>query len=336
MGWRWLWNVPKLRTFTDIPPAFYELPNGVWHKIEEFEGNRTELYGVDALSLRERPDLQVVFLPGNPGACRYYTHFLKFLHSALGGRASVVGVSYLGHESGFGLHAQRTFSLREQIKHKQAVLKSYCENFDGKTVVIGHSIGAYMALKSVDHLQTSTGGKSDIEYVALFPFLACDPFSSRQKGLKALAALDALGVVNGTSWVLSFLPRPILELLTRLVDGTLDPHAVAATTGLISRDHVKNACHLARCEFRELEHFDLDLVRDVAENMILLHTPGDTWFPDWQQKEIEKSISKIRMHNLEGFVHGFPVSVSMSESLANIIVKIISGSKVQGKIPLND
>lgn len=223
-----------------------------------------------------------------------------------------------------GLHAQRSFSLRDQILHKQAVLQSYCEDFDGKTIVIGHSIGAYIALKSVSHLQSHAGGKGNIEYVALFPFLACDPCSAPQKRLKAFAAMDTLGVVAGTSWVLSFLPRPVLELLVKRVDGTLDPHAVAATTGLITRDHIRNAFHLARCEFRELQHFDMDFMKQVADKTTLLHTPGDVWFPEWQENRIKAGASNLRMHSLEGYMHSFPVSVAMSKSLATTIAKLIT------------
>ncbi|KAI7835523.1 hypothetical protein COHA_010569 [Chlorella ohadii] len=116
--------------------------------------------------------VQLLIIPGNPGAAPYYTPFMHSLHRRLGGQAGVVCVSNLGMD-GSGLTPKgRVFSLEEQISHKVDLLR---ERFVGPgrppVVVLAHSIGTYMSIHAVHrlenhHLYSSQAATAAVDSVA--------------------------------------------------------------------------------------------------------------------------------------------------------------------------
>lgn len=252
----WPSAVKRLKVLAGYQPraVSQDIPHGVWHKVQIFGGHPTEMYGINQdANVGEVENLQVIVVPGNPGAISFYTPFLKYLHSMLKGHPRVIGVSFLGHESGIHLHGKRAFSLQEQIAHKEAVLWGLCGAFKGKTIVIGHSIGAYMALKAVESLRAKNflGSGKDLQIVALFPFLAKNPSCLRQRRLTALTMIDAqMGLATMFMGVMSYLPIKWIGYIAALCDQMLDPHAVWALVGLVDAQHARNALHMGYCEFR--------------------------------------------------------------------------------------
>lgn len=106
-------------------------------------GHPTELLELPATAC-ERPDVQLLVMPGNPGAALYYTSFMRELHSRLHGRASVHAVSNLGMDSQGLTPRGRVHSLQEQVEHKAALLRErYVGEGRPPLVLLAHSIGEW-------------------------------------------------------------------------------------------------------------------------------------------------------------------------------------------------
>lgn len=82
----------------------------------------------------------------------YYSQFMRNIHQAFDGRATVSSVASLGfHTLDSPLHKQRqTYNLQEQCAHKAAYLQQHIfSSHSLPVVVMGHSIGLYMAMQAV-------------------------------------------------------------------------------------------------------------------------------------------------------------------------------------------
>jgi pimeloyl-ACP methyl ester carboxylesterase len=93
----------------------------------------------------------IVVFPGNPGLISYYEPFMASL-SARFPSASVHGISHAGHSPHVPASARRLFTLDEQIDHKAAFVSQLqrerlATGARGPLVVVGHSVGAYMAMR---------------------------------------------------------------------------------------------------------------------------------------------------------------------------------------------
>ena len=67
-----------------------QVATAVW----EVAGQRTEVLELQAA--QPAPVVQLLIIPGNPGAASFYTPFMRSLHAQLRGRAAVSCVSNLG------------------------------------------------------------------------------------------------------------------------------------------------------------------------------------------------------------------------------------------------
>lgn len=90
----------------------------------------------------------------------YYHHFLRHLHHAFNGCAEAISFSHAGHAPTIPNPTGRLWSLTQQIEHLQDFLLEHIL-LPGKppVIVMGHSIGAYMAIKAVNRLELELAGK---------------------------------------------------------------------------------------------------------------------------------------------------------------------------------
>lgn len=142
----------------------------------------TAFQGSSALSwpcTSEYPDVFILFIPGNPGLSNYYIPYLSAIHGAdrLRGKVEILSVSHRGHatlplgarqdivdeQEGTGLEAQ----VRQKIAAVEAIRNAYPtahslqigeETKPVKLILIGHSVGAYIALKVLEHLGDQVDG----------------------------------------------------------------------------------------------------------------------------------------------------------------------------------
>ena len=105
------------------------------------------------------------------------------VHAQLGGRAAVYCASQLGMGTAAAAAAAaacQTFSLEEQIEHKVELLNE-CFSAPGRPLVlIGHSIGVYIAIHALHRLEQRRRGQETaaaaaavaaVKLVGLYPFL---------------------------------------------------------------------------------------------------------------------------------------------------------------------
>ncbi|KAL3132467.1 hypothetical protein ABBQ32_009017 [Trebouxia sp. C0010 RCD-2024] len=226
--------------------SFSAWPN---HRVVQVDSRNTEVYH---MSSNGRSRLQVLILPGNPGSAGYYEAYIAALHAALHGQAEVHAVSHLGHASSKKArqYGNKAFSLQEQIDHKVAYIYQHMSQ-QQPIAIIGHSIGAYMALKVVKRLQAVTSASPDIAKVlAIFPFLQADLSTGQQTMMHALTkAPRFMGVIGA---MLGLLPSKCKRWLVNWWGGGLDDYAEKATVGLLNYNTIMNGFFLGQTEFRDL------------------------------------------------------------------------------------
>uniref|UniRef100_A0A8C6QJK1 Lipid droplet-associated hydrolase n=1 Tax=Nannospalax galili TaxID=1026970 RepID=A0A8C6QJK1_NANGA len=106
-----------------------------------------------------RPKLLVFIIPGNPGFSAFYVPFAKALHSLTNRRFPVWAVTHAGFallpkdkkilktaEDSSAQEIKDIYGLSGQIEHKIAFLRTHVPK-DMKLILIGHSIGCYIALQ---------------------------------------------------------------------------------------------------------------------------------------------------------------------------------------------
>jgi hypothetical protein len=113
---------------------------GIRTSVVDVGGVPTELLEIDAVGSTS-PDVQLLIIPGNPGAARFYVDFIQHLAQLMGGRAAVAAVSNLGMAPDLN-PAGQVYDLAQQVDHKVALLQ---QRFTGPgrppLVILAHSIG---------------------------------------------------------------------------------------------------------------------------------------------------------------------------------------------------
>ena len=141
-------------------PSFRSYTNELTSEIIDIRRTRSYV-ALCGCQFSDIPKLKkvVLLIPGNPGCITFYENFILSLYSKLG--IPVVGISHAYHqrESLTGSWSSRLFltdvyNLQQQIQHKIDFIDDY---FDQNTEVllIGHSIGAYICLKMMQHSRNS-------------------------------------------------------------------------------------------------------------------------------------------------------------------------------------
>lgn len=105
----------------------------------------------------------ILFVPGNPGLCSFYTEFLSEIHAKSDGNLAIMAHAHLGHTP--EVIDQDVFKNLKSIALDSQV-KSAVEALDAiklvlkptHVVLIGHSMGAWVIL------QVSTGMTDCIEH----------------------------------------------------------------------------------------------------------------------------------------------------------------------------
>lgn len=87
-------------------------------RLHNVYGHMTEILELHA----EKPSLQVLFIPGNPGIVAFYKDYVETVYELLERKASVTAIGHIAHTLE-DLENGRLFSLQEQISHKIEYIK---------------------------------------------------------------------------------------------------------------------------------------------------------------------------------------------------------------------
>ncbi|CAD6902551.1 unnamed protein product [Tilletia laevis] len=302
-----------------------------------YDGAQTLWY--PALRSTLKPKVVLIFICGNPGLASFYTKFLTTIHrhSSLKGRIEIFAVSHRGHalvspvvvggtneawsaeEASQGIRT----SLYDQVRHKVDILDSVRRVYprapaqteghngasrsskDVKVVLVGHSIGAYIALEVL------RARRRDVDGIhLLFPTLSHIAQTPNAKSLQmVLHPLTATLLLPLPLLVLSLLPLVILLPLIRIF--TMQPASSAQSTAelLLTRGAVINALAMARDEMRIVQGIRPEIKEAVRSFVRRRPADGgaghihaywgkgesDGWTPSWLRAQVEDELRMDRV-----------------------------------------
>ncbi|KAK0667404.1 hypothetical protein QBC41DRAFT_254158 [Cercophora samala] len=218
-----------------------------------------------------RKQCLIFFITGNPGLASYYTPFLTHLRHLLNSLESnsntayhiysrnLLGFSDLDHSPPFGTPipspsqtVTQPFTLEDQIQSLTSTLLSLNSPTPFSSIIlIGHSVGAYMATEIFhrNHLSPSpslplTSG------ILLFPTLthiARSPSGQKLSFIAATPLLNSYAHVAAKA-IVNILPTYLLSsILSRIMK--MPPHAASTTLSFLqSRDGIWQAIHMGKDE----------------------------------------------------------------------------------------
>lgn len=272
------------------------------------------------------PRVVVVFIPGNPGVASYYIDFLHSIYTSPlikpGVGIEILAVAHRGHaplpkvgtnavwgENGANQHqASKGYgvALRDQVRHKvamvDAIRRMYPPEGGTKVVVVGHSIGAWMAgevLKArpeaVDALHL------------LFPTLAWIGRTPNARRIQMLVnPLVTHLVLPLPLLLLSLLPVWMLVWVIRLVTGQPAAAALATAELLTTPGAVHNALSMAKQEFSTVQALPTSTIdsfkaftseqRGGRVRSYWASEESDSWAPTWIRSQVEAELSLQRVH----------------------------------------
>jgi len=302
--------------------------------IETFEGEDGGLGGSETSSAA--PDLDVVIFPGNPGSALFYIPYMQSLHATLKkdfGRVRCRAVSHLGHSR--DIYKAAFYTLEDQVVHKQRFLEKVYSGEKGdkagsSLLVVGHSIGGFMALEAVKRWQASEKQKrrasrhsrhvSDTcRIFAQMPYMQFDEGSPKQLRLEKVAQRPYIPAAFAQC--LGLVPHFLTVRLIRLFDKNVEAESARHVAGqLLSYTVGHNAFSLARDEFKSLRRKEIDWqwLKGEAARLGFVFCPGDHWSPRHLHRATEENLApkswvRFEPRQFHGFVTRHDSSHHMAE-----------------------
>ncbi|KAH7435531.1 hypothetical protein KP509_06G068600 [Ceratopteris richardii] len=292
-------------------------------RAEKVNGYMTEILEISA----ESPRLKVVFIPGNPGIILFYKSYLEALACSFDGKANILGVGYAGFVPK-NLGERKLFSLEEQVEHKIEFVKQQLTDNRTPLVLIGHSIGAYMAFSTYKRLADK------VNYaIGLYPFIATNENSSFQAFLRwylrsQIHTQEFLcATVSHFANLMGKMPQIIPRGFIRNLYGrnwsifSLD----VACQYLLHYSLVRNIMYLGMTEFNKLQKCpDWKFLKERQISISILFGVDDHWGPLTLFEEISKEVPSLDISiEREGHDHAFCCTNEGSRWVAAYCAKAI-------------
>lgn len=233
----------------------------------------------------------VFVIPGNPGVARFYESFALALGEGVDAR-SVDVVGYLGHTERDRPNRSEWFTLEEQKVHVRDYLAERLREERGREcVVVGHSIGAHLALFAAKEL----GYDRVTAVLGLMPFLHVNGRSPLQRFLSLVTRAKFLAHAVGRFVDALGVAAPALRsaLLKRTVTRSMDRTAAEITSSWLRWQSLINMVFMGRTEFDALVAAvdECPLVTSVRARgrFAALYARDDHWAP-LHQRDVLASI----------------------------------------------
>ena len=267
----------------------------------------------------------VCVLPGNPGAAGFYESFVTRIAAAAAAAAAPsaaargVRVTCVGHASHHALSASpRALSLVQQVAHKEAfLLAALAAAPPGlRLVLVGHSVGAHMAVEAAASLQLPRGSVAGV--AALFPTLLDIALTKRGRQLAPLFSLLGTFLVSSLAWLLRALtPR---ALLRRVASGVVGARAGATAVGLVHAHVAAAALVLARHEMAEIADVGggaRSAARALGSRLFCYFAPDDSWNRPGDAARVSELFPRAEVVlDTEGHSHSFVLRDASVDAMA--------------------
>mmetsp|Transcript_10060 Transcript_10060/g.14943 ORF Transcript_10060/g.14943 Transcript_10060/m.14943 type:complete len:372 (-) Transcript_10060:1232-2347(-) len=279
-----------------------------------------------------KPNLILIFIPGNPGLIEWYSDTLVKIVEQLGVGYAVRGISYAGHGAGddvigsaddhkhsfvntnghqdvVGTKMSVSWTILGQIKHKLSWVDDVIEEWKvefrtssqptaelPRLIFLSHSFGAYlvqhMLLRRPALLQQTQ------QIIHLMPFIRFDPPPLQKTVLSKLAHSYeyTIPMLSNSVWALtSTLPRKLIDIYLNKVVGLECDKGRKITLDVCTHPNmIRNHLILGFEEIRELP----ELTNDVAFRLIGKTCPTSILFcgcPDqWAPLSHMKELKELK------------------------------------------
>ncbi|XP_077167754.1 lipid droplet-associated hydrolase [Paroedura picta] len=264
------------------------------------------------------PRLLFLVIPGNPGLPGYYWTFIQALYRGLNRKYPVWVVSQAGHcKVPHGMEMMEdtdvkelddVFGLSGQTEHKLNFLRKNVPR-DMKLVLIGHSIGCYIALemmKQAPELEV-------LRCVMLFPTI--EHMAQSPQGKIMTPFLCQLRyIVYMPIYLLTLLPEMIKSTLVRFFLRGLkfqDEHLITASLALANMNCIANVMYLASQEMRIVVERDRRTIRQHLKKLTFYYGATDPWCPVRYYEEMKAEFPEGDIRLCEkGIRHAFVLGAS--------------------------
>lgn len=204
----------------------------------------------------------------------------------------------------------RFFSLEEQVKHVDQFIsdtETLSAGYGEKIILVGHSIGAYIAIEALARRTRSNIFKG---VVGIMPFLEANfrdsSYVSKDRWLRGWM-WPVMFLLAFSLHVIGLLPHTFKQFFLRGNTATMDSKAKDFTVANMLRfSAITNYLFLGRSEFiHHLAPFDWTRLGSFRSHSHFLYTTDDMWAPVHCFKQAQNTGVDATL--LEGVPHGFSV-----------------------------
>ncbi|KAK9985922.1 hypothetical protein SO802_030873 [Lithocarpus litseifolius] len=188
-------------------------------------------------------------------------------------------------------------------------IKQELENIEFPIILVGHSIGSYMA---IDIFRRSL---EKVTYcIGLYPFLEINPESMMQPIIRKIAAI----VEILPSWALRM-------IVTNSLGKSWSAAALEATCSHLVQYHtIRNSLFMTMTEFLKLtETPDWAFMRANREKLAFLFGVDDHWAPLQMFEEISNQVPGIALSTESNHTHTFSCTEAGSSFVAKYVASLI-------------
>ncbi|KAL3669382.1 hypothetical protein V7S43_005778 [Phytophthora oleae] len=255
----------------------------------------------------------ILVIPGNPGNPYYYVPLMQEIIEKHGRNHEVRCLSHAGHVIPWKTH-NRDFTLQEQMGHKMLYIKQRLrEDPTLRLVVIGHSIGSYIAL----HIAKQFPGQI-AKLVLMQPVIMHVALS--RKGKQFMTILNNYEFVVMFMGMVDYLVPVSLRrwLVRRSVGSQTEETVRMASLPLVNSCVIQNVLGMAANEMAEVVELDENLVTKHESKTLFVYSTVDEWVPGEFMQEFQLRFVKAQ-HCVVPHGHAFIMEPDGSRDVAEHI-----------------
>lgn len=240
----------------------------------------------------------IILIPGNPGMVGFYKDFAKLLYEKT--EIPVWCLSHAGHnfadKSTVTMPSfqenQHLYGLEGQVKHKIDFFKKYVPA-DAKVYLIGHSIGAYMALEALE--DESIKNKIE-ETFLLFPTIEYMAKTRNGWFLNTLVR-PIVPLVLFLCWIFTILPSFFASLLLYSYMYIANmPRQTQANNikDLLKPGLLRRVFFLAFEEMDQVKERNTRIIQQNVDKIRFLYGRTDGWTPEKYYDGLKRDVPLVK------------------------------------------